>query len=316
MRTLLVQNAAVTSVTQYDRLAPFVTDQKARLWIDISDPKKEDLEFLEKTLGVHPLVLEDVSNQRQRPKMEPYDNCLYLVLKTVDPQNGKASAQLNLLLSNNYLVTIHHGPMGFLDGIWQRTEKTPANLARGPDFTLYTLLDTFVDNLAPAVTEFDLQIDSIEEKVFKDPNPAVIAKLFGLKRKIFYTRRAVAPLRDVLTSLSRHDTPFVNKKNTVYFRDVYDHTVRITESLDNAREILTAAVEVYVSSISNNLNTVMKRLTAITAIIMVPSLVAGVYGMNFGNITDYAFGETKFVFLAMAASVFLLGGYFRWRGWL
>lgn len=316
MRALLMQNAAVTSINQYDRLAPFVPDQKAKLWIDIQDPKKEDLEFLEKTLGVHPLVLEDVSNQRQRPKMEPYDNYLYLVLKTVDPVNGKQAAQLNLLLGANYLVTIHHAAMPFLDGMWQRTEKNTSILSRGPDFALYTILDTFVDNLVPTVTEFDLQIDSIEEKVFKDPTPAVIAKLFGLKRKIFYTRRAVAPLRDVLTSLSRHDTPIINKKNTVYFRDVYDHTVRITESLDNAREILTAAVEVYVSSISNNLNAIMKKLTAITAIIMVPSLVASVYGMNFGNITDYAFGETKFVFLTMAASVFLLGGYFKWRGWL
>lgn len=316
MRALLVQNTAVTSIAQYDRLTPFVSDPKARLWVDIQDPKKEDLEYLEKTLGVHPLVLEDITNQRQRPKLEPYDNHTYMVLKTVDPQNGKASAQLNLILSNNCLVTIHHGAMPFLDAVWQRTEKTPANLARGPDFTLYTILDTFVDNLVPTVTDFDLQIDSIEEKVFKDPSPATIARLFNLKRKIFYTRRAVAPLRDVLTSLSRHDTPFVNKKNTVYFRDVYDHAVRITESLDNTREILTAAVEVYVSSTSNNLNVVMKTLTAITAIIMVPSLIAGIYGMNFLDITDYAFGGASVAFLFMAASALVIGGYFKWRGWL
>lgn len=316
LRAFVAQNGKGSQMDDVASIGAALQQPKNRIWIDIESPKPEHYSFLDEKLGLHHLLLEDVSNQRQRPKIEPYEECLYLVVRFVDFNNLRQSPQLNIILGKNYLLTVRHGPLPFLDEVWQRAEKNPALVSRGADFALYSLLDVFVDSIFPVVTEFDLQLDTIEEKVFKDPSPTVISKLFSLKRKLFLTRRAVTPLRDVLTALSRHDTDLISKKNAVYFRDVYDHVVRITESLDNAREIMTAAMEGYVSSVSNNLNAIMKKLTAITAIIMIPTFIAGIYGMNFTDIADYAFGGTKTAFILMGAAVLTLGAYFRWRGWL
>lgn len=316
LRAFCAHNSNGTVLDDVASIENALKDPKNRVWIDIQDPKPEHYSFLEEKLGLHHLLLEDASNQRQRPKIEPYENYLYLVVRFVDFNNLRQSPQLNIVLGKNYLLTIRHNPLPFLDEVWQRAEKNPALVSRGADFALYSLLDVFVDSIFPVVTEFDLQLDTIEEKVFKDPAPNVISRLFTLKRKLFLTRRAVTPMRDVLTALSRHDTDLISKKNAVYFRDVYDHVVRITESLDNSREVMTAAMEGYVSSVSNNLNAIMKKLTAITAIIMVPSFIAGIYGMNFADITEYAFGGTKTAFMLMGFSVLTLGAYFRWRGWL
>ncbi|MBI2444767.1 magnesium/cobalt transporter CorA [Candidatus Micrarchaeota archaeon] len=316
LRALAAHNGTVEEITDLEKLQAELKDAHKRFWIDIEKPTTEEYGFLDKTLGLHSLVLEDITHERQRPKVEPYDEHIYVVLKVFE--NGRTSqvSQLNLVLGPHYVLSVRSKPMPFLEEVWERAKKNNGMLSRGADFALYSILDAFVDSLFPLVTELDAELDAVSEKVFKDSSPEVMNRLFTLKRRLFNTRKAVAPLRDVLTTLSRHDSTLINKKNAVYFRDVYDHMIRIIESLDNDREATSSAMEGYLTGVSNNLNQVMKKLTAITAIIMVPSLIAGIYGMNFGNITDYAFGGASVAFLMMAAAVLALGIYFKRRQWL
>lgn len=316
LRALAVHNGAVQIVSSLAELKMDLKSGLKRYWIDIEKPTPEEFEFLEKQLGLHSLVLEDMAHEKQRPKVEPYDEHMYIVLKVFENGHTSQTAQLNLVLGAHYLLTVRYKPVPFLEEVWQRAQKNNNFLSRGPDFTLYSLMDTFVDSLLPLVTQIDAELDSVSEKVFKDSSPEVMNKLFSIKRRLFNTRKAVVPMRDVLTTLSRHDSPLISKKNSVYFRDVYDHMIRIIETLDNDREATSSAMEGYLTGVSNNLNTIMKKLTAITAIIMVPSLIAGIYGMNFANITDYALGGASVAFLLMAASVLALGLYFKRREWL
>lgn len=315
-RALVAQNGSIEEVTDLTKLEAELNDAHKRVWIDIEQPSGEDLQFLENKLGLHSLLLEDVQNERQRPKVDPYDDHLYIVLKVFEGGRTSLTSQLNLVLAKHYLLTVRSKPMPFLEEVWDRAQRNHGLLNRGADFALYSVLDAFVDSLFPMIGQLDAELDAVSEKVFKDSSPDVMNRLFTLKRRLFNVRKAVVPLRDVLTTLSRHDSELINRKNSVYFRDVYDHMLRIIEALDNDREATSSAMEGYLTGVSNNLNQVMKKLTAITAIIMVPSLIAGIYGMNFGNITDYAFGGASVAFLMMAASVAALGIYFRRRKWL
>ncbi|MBI5036216.1 magnesium/cobalt transporter CorA [Candidatus Micrarchaeota archaeon] len=315
-RAYSVHNESIEKITDFEELEAALKDPRHRVWLDLDNPKREEMEFLEKTLGFHPLLLEDILKQNQRPKVEPYDNCMYMVFKVVDLHNPKQPPQLDVVLGPNYLVTSHVKQLAFLEDVWQRTEKNPSILSRGADFTLYAILDVFVDSLFPIITEMDTQIDAAEDKAFKDPSPAVLVKILSLKKKCLAARRQISPLRDMLATVAKYDNPFINKKNLVYYRDIYDHVLRITESIDNSREMLTATMEGYVSSISNNLNVIMKKLAAVAAIIMVPAMIAGIYGMNFDDISSYALGNPMVAFMLMGASVFILGFYLKWRGWL
>ncbi|MBI5226482.1 magnesium/cobalt transporter CorA [Candidatus Micrarchaeota archaeon] len=316
LRALCSHNGSIRHISGLDELEAEMKDAKKQIWMDIDKPTPDEFEFLEKKLGLHSLVLEDMAHERQRPKVEPYDDHLYVVVKVFQNGNTGQTAQLNMVLGANYFLTSRYKPMPFLEEVWERAGKNNGLLSRGADFALYSLLDAFVDNLFPLINQIDLELDDVSEKVFKDSSPDVMSRLFSLKRRLFNTRKAIVPLRDVLTTLSRHDSTLISKKNAVYFRDVYDHMIRIIESLDNDREATSSAMEGYLTGVSNNLNIIMKKLTAITAIIMVPSLIAGIYGMNFANISDYALGGAQVAFAIMALSVMGLGIYFKGRGWL
>ncbi len=316
LRALASHNGTVQTIASLAELQMDMKSGMKRFWIDIEKPTPDEFEFLEKKLGLHALVLEDMAHERQRPKVEPYDEHMYVVLKVFENGHTSQTAQLNLVLGANYMLTARYKPMPFLEDVWERAQKQNGMLNRGADFVLYSILDAFVDSLFPLVTQIDTELDAVSEKVFKDSSPEVMSRLFTLKRRLFNTRKAVVPVRDVLTTLSRHDNTLISKKNAVYYRDVYDHMIRIIEALDNDREATSSAMEGYLTGVSNNLNVIMKKLTAITAIIMVPSMIASIYGMNFANISDYALGGAPVAFLFMAASVAALGVYFKGRGWL
>lgn len=315
-RAYAIHNDTIEKITDFKELEAALKDPKRRVWLDLDNPKKEEMEFLEKKMGFHPLLLEDILKQNQRPKVEPYENCMYMVFKVVDLHDHKQPPQLDVVLGPNYLVTSHVKQLDFLEDVWQRAEKNPFILSKGADFALYAILDVFVDGLFPIITDMDAQIDAAEDKAFKDPSPAVLSKILSLKKKCLSFRRHISPLRDMLATISKHDNPYINSKNVVYYRDVYDHLLRISEAIDNSREILTATMEGYASAISNNLNVVMKKLAAIAAIIMVPAMIAGIYGMNFDDIASYALGSPMVAFMLMATAVFILGLYFKWRKWL
>ncbi|HEY2989079.1 MAG TPA: magnesium/cobalt transporter CorA [Candidatus Binatia bacterium] len=258
------------------------------LFFDFDSPTEVELEFLEKQLNLHHLTIEDVVKQNQRPKIEAFEGYVYLAIHALVRKNDLEiePAEVDLLLGRNWLVMVHYGPIPGLTDNPQFSERMNVGICRGADFLLYTVVDLIVDSYFPLLDEIEEEIDRLEDKLVQQASIEDMDRLLTLKRSLVHIRRAVVPQREVFNQLTRHDYPFVRPEHAIYFRDVYDHLLRITDELDSLRDILSGALEVHLSSISNQLNVTMKRLTAWGTIFVVITAIAGVYGMNFENMPE------------------------------
>ena len=289
----------------------------ANLWLHFDTPTEEELDFLKENFAIHHLTIEDIVNQNQRPKIEPFENYVYLA---IHPLRREAKweiepSELDLLLGRGWIVSVHYGPLPGLIDNSQLHERIPAALARGADFLLYTLVDLVVDSYFPVMDDVEDEIDSLEDRLLLRAHPGVMNRLLSLKRSIVHIRRAVTPQREVLNQLTRHDFPFVRPENLVYFRDVYDHLIRIAEELDSLRDILSSVLEIHLASTSNQLNATMKRLTAYGTIFVAITAIAGIYGMNFKFMPELEWRYGYFVVLGVMAAISLgLYFYFKKRG--
>jgi magnesium transporter len=289
----------------------------ANLWLHFDTPTEEELDFLKENFAIHHLTIEDIVNQNQRPKIEPFENYVYLA---IHPLRREAKweiepSELDLLLGRGWIVSVHYGPLPGLIDNSQLHERIPAALGRGADFLLYTLVDLVVDSYFPIMDDVEDEIDSLEDRLLLRAHPGDMNRLLSLKRSIVHIRRAVTPQREVLNQLTRHDFPFVRPENLVYFRDVYDHLIRIAEELDSLRDILSSVLEIHLASTSNQLNATMKRLTAYGTIFVVITAIAGIYGMNFKFMPELEWRYGYFVVLGVMAAISLgLYFYFKKRG--
>jgi len=289
----------------------------ANLWLHFDTPTEEELDFLKENFAIHHLTIEDIVNQNQRPKIEPFENYVYLA---IHPLRREAKweiepSELDLLLGRGWIVSVHYGPLPGLINNSQLHERIPAALGRGADFLLYTLVDLVVDSYFPIMDNVEDEIDSLEDRLLLRAHPGDMNRLLSLKRSIVHIRRAVTPQREVLNQLTRHDFPFVRPENLVYFRDVYDHLIRIAEELDSLRDILSSVLEIHLASTSNQLNATMKRLTAYGTIFIAITAIAGIYGMNFKFMPELEWRYGYFVVLGVMAAISLgLYFYFKKRG--
>jgi magnesium Mg(2+) and cobalt Co(2+) transport protein (corA) len=289
----------------------------ANLWLHFDTPTEEELDFLKENFAIHHLTIEDIVNQNQRPKIEPFENYVYLA---IHPLRREAKweiepSELDLLLGRGWIVSVHYGPLPGLIDNSQLHERIPAALGRGADFLLYTLVDLVVDSYFPIMDDVEDKIESLEDRLLLRAHPGDMNKLLSLKRSIVHIRRAVTPQREVLNQLTRHDFPFVRPENLVYFRDVYDHLIRIAEELDSLRDILSSVLEIHLASTSNQLNATMKRLTAYGTIFVMITAIAGIYGMNFKFMPELEWRYGYFVVLGVMAAISLgLYFYFKKRG--
>ena len=289
----------------------------ANLWLHFDTPTEEELDFLKENFAIHHLTIEDIVNQNQRPKIEPFENYVYLA---IHPLRREAKweiepSELDLLLGRGWIVSVHYGPLPGLIDNSQLHERIPAALGRGADFLLYTLVDLVVDSYFPIMDDVEDKIDSLEDRLLLRAHPGDMNRLLSLKRSIVHIRRAVTPQREVLNQLTRHDFPFVRPENLVYFRDVYDHLIRIAEELDSLRDILSSVLEIHLASTSNQLNATMKRLTAYGTIFVMITAIAGIYGMNFKFMPELEWRYGYFVVLGVMAAISLgLYFYFKKRG--
>jgi magnesium transporter len=289
----------------------------SNLWFHFDTPTEDELRLLQEELKIHHLTLEDIVNQNQRPKIEPFEEYVYLA---IHPLLRKEKweiepSELDLLLGRSWIVSVHYGPLpGLIEGS-QLHERIPLALGRGTDFFLYTLVDLVVDSYFPILDDIEDEVDSLEERLLLRTSRIDMNALLTLKRSLVHIRRAVTPQREVLNQLTRHDFPFVRPENLVYFRDVYDHLIRITEELDSLRDILSSVLEIYLASTSNQLNITMKRLTAWGTIFVIITAIAGIYGMNFKFMPELEWRYGYFVVLAVMAFISLgLYFYFKKRG--
>jgi magnesium transporter len=297
--------------------ADLLSRRDANLWLHFDTPTEEELDFLKENFAIHHLTIEDIVNQNQRPKIEPFENYVYLA---IHPLRREAKweiepSELDLLLGRDWIVSVHYGPLPGLIDNSQLHERIPAALARGADFLLYTLVDLVVDSYFPIMDNVEDEIDSLEDRLLLRAHPGDMNRLLSLKRSIVHSRRAVTPQREVLNQLTRHDFPFVRPENLVYFRDVYDHLIRIAEELDSLRDILSSVLEIHLASTSNQLNATMKRLTAYGTIFIAITAIAGIYGMNFKFMPELEWRYGYFVVLGVMAAISLgLYFYFKKRG--
>lgn len=300
-----------------DEMAAELKAKKHVIWIDFEDPTDKELTYLTSKFGFHPLTYEDVVHENQRPKIDDYDGYAFIVIRGVGDNGIEDPPQLNIYLDRTFIVTVNKRPILGEAQVIAKVRRNPLILKRGPDFVAYTLLDAIVDEFFPMLQELDEKLDAIEDKIFVKTDIKTLEKLFKIKRQIIAVRRVAWPMRDILNIFSRRDFHFIKADNAIYFRDVYDHLVRISEMTDTLRDMVTSSMEGYLSVVSNNLNEVMKKLTAVTALIMVPSLIAGIYGMNFDEIPGLHWGfGFYFAIFAMLASITVTYAYLKWKHWV
>ncbi|MGE0393607.1 MAG: magnesium/cobalt transporter CorA [Vicinamibacterales bacterium] len=289
------------------------------VWLGLYEPDLALLRRLQAQLGFHELAVEDAVNAHQRPKLELYGELLFVVLRTAQREKGSLEfAETHLFVGPNYVVTVRHGSLRSHVGLRQRCEARPQSLAQGPGFVLYAIMDFVVDQYLPLVEGLEAEVEDLEGRLFDDePDVGVTQQVYHLKRDLVALRRALSPLVDICNRLMQFTLPQVPEQTKPYFRDVYDHVIRLNESIDTQRELLSASLEAHMSATAAAQNEHMKRITAWAAMIAVPTMIAGIYGMNFTNMPelrwDYGYYASLAV-MAVASLALFLG--FRRSGWL
>jgi magnesium transporter len=291
------------------------------VWIGLHEPDAEVLTEVQGEFALHDLAIEDATRAHQRPKLERYGDSLFAVLRTahLDRATGAIEfGETHLFVGSNYVVSVRHGASLPYVEVRSRCEASPDLLAKGPGFVLYALMDFIVDQYFPLVDAFEERLEELEDNIFRQTlTRETTERIYQLKRNLLEVKRAVAPLVDVCNRLVRTDNALIPDDARVYFRDVYDHAIRINEMIDSLRELLTTALEANLSLISVSQNEAMKRLAGWAAIIAVPTLIAGIYGMNFKFMPelDWILGYPVAMAVMLAACGFL---YYRFKrsGWL
>lgn len=254
------------------------------LWIDLEATDRADVEWLGRNFGFHPLALEDCLKSGQRPKLDHYDGYVFMDVYTASYNEKTARLSLieiDIFLGEGYLITSHKAGLKGIDLVRERWESAPEALDNGASFLLYLVLDSIVDHYFPVVDKMEEQLETFEESLFERFEQQVITRIFNLKKELLLFRKVVAPTRDVCLLLLRRESHLIAPGTAVYLQDVYDHLIRVADSIDTYRDLVGGSIDAYLSVIANRTNDTMKRLTSISAVLMSVTLVAGIYGMNF-----------------------------------
>jgi magnesium transporter len=291
-------------------------------WINIDGLHQvEILEKLGECYGFHPLVLEDILNTDQRPKVEDYGEYLYIVLKMLDQSNQSneiLTEQMSLILGPSFVISFQEREGDVFDSIRERIRTGKGRIRKmGADYLTYSLLDSIVDNYFIVMEKLGEKIEFLEEELVKRPIPETLQTIHHLKREMIFFRKAVWPLREVIGSLERGELPLVKETTRIYLRDVYDHTIQVIDTIETFRDMVSGMLDIYLSSVSNRLNAVMKVLTIIATILMPLTFIAGIYGMNFKYMPEL---EWKWGYPVVWIAVILISvsmlTYFKKKGWL
>jgi len=291
------------------------------VWIGLHDPSPELLRQLQQEFGLHDLAIEDAQVAHQRPKLEQYGDSIFVVLRPTllsSDQERIELAETHIFVGPRYVVSVRHGATPSYAAVRARCECTPALLAKGPGFVLYAIMDFVVDQYFPVVDLLGDKLEQLEDAIFSQTfNRTTVQRIYELKRNMLEVKRAVSPLVDVCNRLMRFDQPLIPEDTRPYFRDVYDHAIRINEHVDTLRELLTGALEAHLSLTAVAQNDAMKKLAGWAAIIGVPTMVAGIYGMNFKLMPEleWHYGYPA-VMVVMLASCGYLYYRFKRSGWL
>ena len=289
------------------------------VWVAFKDATEAELAEMQRQFNLHELAIEDASHGHQRPKLEEYDDFLYAVVHTVELVQGELfSGEVNLFVGKKFLLSIRNRTREGFAEVRARCEREPHLLRLGPGFVFYALIDTMVDRYFPVIDELEAELERLERSIFAGaPARVAIEQLYGLKHKLMELKHAAGPLQETVTKLHGGRVPEVCASTQEYFRDVDDHLTRINQSIDSVREMLTTAVSVQLSLITLGDNETTKRLASYAALVAVPTMIAGVYGMNFEHMPElkWAWGYPFTIAVMILIDVYLFVR-FRRSGWL
>jgi magnesium transporter len=312
-----------TQLTGTDQIAELANDPEHVFWLDAQSPTEQELAKIGEIFRLHPLAVEDASNEHQRPKVEEYEDFFLLVFHTVELDATKQELithELDVFVGTNYLITVHTEAIGELAEVEQRWKRNGTKLARGIGVLLYLLLDTIVDRYFPISDELVEHAEVLEDRLFAGTESTrerqLTLELLALKKQFLTFRRITAPERDVLYMLTNRENRLFSEHVILYFRDVSDHITRLTDTLDLYRDQLSTIMDANLSIVSNDLNIVMRTLTGVSIILMFNALIAGIYGMNFEYMPElkWPFGYFGVLaFMAIASTLLLL--YFKRLKW-
>ncbi|HET9237651.1 MAG TPA: magnesium/cobalt transporter CorA [Oligoflexus sp.] len=277
------------AVTMYDDAARIGPPPEGVIrWVDLSAQDEPQLELLRLGFNFHPLAIEDCSHFDQRPKVEEYDNYLFIVTQGFVCEGGSVEnlkiLELHTFMGQHFLVTVHSEGIEALDSVWKRATSDANLLKRGVDFVLYMIADRMVDGNFPILDLAAEELEVLEEEVLSNPRRENLTRIFALKHQLVSMRKVLSPQRDVFGALTKLDHPYIAERTLHYFRDVYDHLIRITESIEANRDLLGNALEAYLSSVSQRTNEIMKYLTIMSAVFLPLAFVVGFFGQNFQNL--------------------------------
>jgi magnesium transporter len=255
------------------------TSPDATVWVDLTDADEAVVERISGLLGLHPLVAEDILEGNQRGKVEVTDGIIHLVLFVLAHHPNHTTEEIDLVLGKGFLLSAHPQAWDPRAGQHARSGLEPL-LQGGSDHVLWALFDEIVDSYFPFADRLEETVDRLQNQVVDRPTRATLDQLFDLKRELIAARRAVSPVREILNQLTNRELALIDPEELIYFRDIYDHVLRLTDELDTDRELVAATVEIYLSTINNNLSTIMKRLTGVTVILAGVGAIAGIFGMS------------------------------------
>ena len=298
-------------------------DEQTIRWISVD--AVHDIRILEQVgplCGLHPLTLEDILNTDQRPKMEDFGEYIYIVLKMFvpagDPSEGDVSDQISIVLGRNFVISFQERKSDVFNPLRERIKRDRGRMAKmGADYLAYAIMDTIVDNYFAILETKGERMDSLEEELLKNPAPAIMHAIQSLKHEMIYLRKAVWPLRETINNLERSASPLIRNSTRPYLKDVYDHTIQVIDTVETFRDMISGMLDIYLSSVSNKMNEVMKVLTVIATIFIPLTFIVGIYGMNFKYMPEL---ELRWgyhaLWLVMITVVIFMLFYFKRKKWL
>jgi magnesium transporter len=272
-------HGSAVEVADPAELTRLIADDSARLWIDLTDPSPAAVEQVARAVGLHPLVAEDIIDRNERAKVELIDEIIHVVMYALTRNTSIERHEIDFVLGRHFLLSVHPSAWN-PETAHQLKMGVGALLERGPDFLLWALVDGIVDAYFPIFDSLADEIDDLQDAVVNNAVPATLEHVFRLKSELVYLRHVIAPSREIFSQLTSREFDLIGEAQVFYFRDVYDHLIRLTDEFDSFRELVAGTLEVYLSTINNNLSVIMKRLTGVTVVLAGIAALGGLFGMS------------------------------------
>jgi magnesium transporter len=297
-------------------------DTPSITWLNIDGLYETELiDKIGKYYDIHPLVLEDIANTGQRPKIEIFDNYIFIVIKmlTFDERKFKiTSEQVSLILGKNFVISFQEKPGDIFDPLRERIKKSKGRIRKmNSDYLTYTVLDIIIDYYFNILEYIGEKIEVFEEELMIEPKPENLNEIYKLKREVLFLRKSIWPLRELVNKLEKSESLLIHKKTAPYLRDLYDHTIQVIDTVETSRDLLSGMLDLYLSSVSNKMNEVMKVLTIFAAVFIPLTFLAGIYGMNFEFMPELGWRYSYFVILGVMVLIAIgLLSYFKKKRWM